>query len=228
MFVREPLAGDVKTRLAATLGREGAAALYRAFVEDTCARLATRLPLALATASDGGFIGAIARRHRLPVIAQGAGDLGARMRRVAETALRRVRHVVLIGSDLPTLPIAHVTAAFRALARARVVLGPSLDGGYYLLGLRAPVADVFTRIPWSTERVLARTLVRLARARVRPRLLPCWYDVDTPADVELLRRHLATLAVTGENPCPRTRRMLARLARGRGAARSAEPRATAR
>ncbi len=212
MFVREPLPGIVKTRLASTLGPAGAAALYRAFVDDMCARLAPRLPLALAAESStaGVRVAQIARRYRLPVLDQGAGDLGARMRRVAETAFARARRVVLIGSDLPTIPVAHVTGALGALGRARVVLGPSLDGGYYLLGLRRPLVDVFTGIPWSTDRVLARTLARLARARVRPRFVPCWYDVDTAADVELLRRHLATLAVMREDPCPRTRRALAR------------------
>jgi hypothetical protein len=141
---------------------------------------------------------------------------------------------VLLGSDAPTLPVEHVTAALRVLGAraaappatparvvlgspratpARVVLGPSLDGGYHLLGLRAPVPDVFTRMPWSSDRVLTRTLARLRRARIAPTLLPIWYDVDTPADVDLLTRHLALLMTLGEDRCPRTRRVLARLRR---------------
>lgn len=226
MFVREPIAGLVKTRLAPALGARGAAALYRAFVEDACARFAPRVTLALAPTPDAprGFAGALARRYGLRIFAQGEGDLGARMRRVAQAALAVAPRVVLIGSDLPTLPTSHVIAAIGALARARVVLGPSLDGGYYLLGMRAPLPDVFRRMPWSTDRVLARTRARLARAGITPTLLPCWYDVDTAADLALLRRHVAALAAVGELPCPRTRRVLAR----RPSPRTAERRIAAR
>jgi rSAM/selenodomain-associated transferase 1 len=217
MFVREPVPGAVKTRLAAALGARGAADLYRAFVADTCARLAPEVPLALAPTPwvRNGFARTLARRHRLRLLPQGEGDLGGRMRRVAAAALVSAPRVVLLGSDAPTLPTAHVRAAVRALARARVVLGPSLDGGYHLLGVRAPLPDVFGRMRWSTDRVLARTLARLRRARIAPALVPCWYDVDTLADVALLARHLAVLAALGESPCPRTRRVLARLTGGR-------------
>ncbi len=226
MFVREPIPGTVKTRLVPALGAAGAAALYRAFVEDACARLSPHVPLALAcspasAASRPSFVAALARRHDLAVVPQGEGDLGGRMRGIATAALASAARVVLIGSDVPTLPVEHVTTALHALrprggvaaSGARIVLGPSLDGGYYLLGVRAPVPDVFTRMPWSSDRVLARTLARLRRARITPTLLPAWYDVDTVADVEILARHLALLATLGEDRCPRPRRVLARLRR---------------
>jgi rSAM/selenodomain-associated transferase 1 len=228
MLVREPIPGTVKTRLIPAFGAAGATALYRAFVEDACARLAPRVPLALACAplpapaAAASFVAMLARRHGVPVMPQEEGDLGARMRAIATAALASVSGVVLLGSDVPTLPVARVTAALRALrsrgARsrttpARVVLGPSLDGGYHLLGLRAPLPDIFARMPWSSDRVLARTLARLRRARIAPTLLPAWYDVDTPADVDLLTRHLSVLATLGEDRCPRTRRVLARLCR---------------
>ena len=153
----------------------------------------------------------LARRHRLALMPQGPGDLGMRMRRVAEAALTRAERVVLIGSDLPTLPPAVVADGFRALRTARVVLGPSLDGGYYLLGFRGRPPAIFTRMPWGSERVLGRTLGRLRAERVRHALLRCWYDVDTPDDLALLVRHLRVLATLGESPCPRTRRLLASL-----------------
>lgn len=235
MLVREPAAGTVKTRLAPAFGAAGAAALYRAFVEDTCARLAPWVPLALAyaPATPSGaappFVATLARRHRLAVLPQRDGDLGARMRAIVDTALTSAAHVVLLGSDAPTLPLEHLRAALRALRRragtcatgSRMVLGPSLDGGYHLLGVRPPVPDVFTRMPWSTDRVLARTLARLRRARIEPVVLPPWYDVDTAADVDLLARHLALLATLGEDPCPRTRRVLARLRGARAPRRRA-------
>ena len=241
MFVREPIAATVKTRLVPALGAAGAALLYRAFVEDVCARLAPHVPLALAYASEtgaDGFVATLARRYGWPTFAQGDGDLGARMRRVATAALTAASSVVLVGSDVPTLPVGHVTAALRELAprragerrrRRRVVLGPSFDGGYYLLGLRPPLPDIFRRMPWGSDRVLARTLARLRRARVVPAVLPGWYDVDTPTDVGLLARHLDVLAMLGEEPCPRTRRVLARLwSRRAGTRRRRTPRAGTR
>ncbi len=94
------------------------------------------------------------------------------------------------------------------------MVGPTLDGRYNLLGVRAPLPDLFSRIPWKSGQVLARTLARLARARIAPVVLPCWYDVNTDVDVAHLTRHVTTLATLGETPCPRTRRALARLARG--------------
>jgi hypothetical protein len=213
MMARAPVPGAVKTRLAAAVGAAAAAALYRAFTEDLCAAFAPRHAMALACTPDTAdpFFARLARRYRLTLLPQGPGDLGARMRRVAATALARAPRVVLIGSDAPTLPVTYVADAFRALRTWRVVLGPSVDGGYYLLGLRAPVPDVFTRMPWGSAEVLRRTLRRLAARAVRPALLPCWYDVDTPADLAALRCHLAVLATLGQVPCPRTRRAVVRL-----------------
>ena len=213
MLVREPEPGAVKTRLAPALGVDGAAMLYRAFTEDLCAALGPgfRLVLACSPSAEGVHCTRLARRYGVTLASQGQGDLGARMRRVAAAALAGAARVVLIGSDVPTLAPEQVAAAFRALRRHRVVLGPSLDGGYYLLGLRAPLPDIFARMPWGGERVLARTLRRLRAARVTFALLPCWYDVDTPADLALLRRHLAVLATLGRSPCPRTQRVLARV-----------------
>lgn len=212
MLARAPEPGAVKTRLARVLGVAAAATLYRAFTEDLCAVLSPQFPLTLACTPDveRPYFRALARRFHLRLAPQGPGDLGARMQRLATAALIDARRVVLIGSDAPTLPAELIGRAFAALARVRVVLGPSLDGGYYLIGARAPVPDVFTRMPWGGERVLARTLRRLHAATISHALLPTWYDVDTAGDLAFLRRHLALLAALGARPCPRTRRALAR------------------
>jgi len=213
MFLREPEPGAVKTRLTPALGADGAAALYSAFTEDLCAALSRRFPLALACspATRSPYFDRRQRRYGLILLPQGAGDLGARMERVAAVALTRASRVVLVGSDTPTLSAERVEQALRWLRRGHVVLGPSLDGGYYLLGLRAPLPGIFRRMPWGSERVLARTLARLRTEGVSYHLLPCGYDIDTPADVAVLRRHLAVMATLGQSPCPRTRRVLMRL-----------------
>jgi rSAM/selenodomain-associated transferase 1 len=222
MMVRDPESGPVKTRLAPAFRPAAAAVLYRGFVEDLCAALGARFRLVLACtpSTRSPFFDHLAARYRLERLPQGEGDLGARMRRAAVAGLAIARRVVVIGSDAPTLPPEFVARAFAALRTHRVVLGPSLDGGYYLVGMRTPVPPIFARMRWSDAGVLARTLRRLARARIPYALLPCWYDVDTPADVDLLRRHLTTLAGAGERPCPRTRRALRALSRRRTAARA--------
>jgi hypothetical protein len=105
--------------------------------------------------------------------------------------------VVIIGSDSPTLPREHVTAAFERLRQADVVLGPATDGGYYLVGMRGRCWPIFEGIEWSTPTVLADTIDRVRQAGAKLALLPPWYDVDTAADLHLLRGHVAGLIYSG-------------------------------
>ena len=107
-----------------------------------------------------------------------------------------------IGSDAPTLPREHLRAARDALASHDVVLGPSTDGGYWLVGARRPAPELFDGMTYGHDRVLTETL---ARARGCA-LLPFWYDVDRPSDLELLVMHLHHLP---ESIAPATRRALA-------------------
>ncbi len=123
---------------------------------------------------------------RLP---QSGADLGERLSGTFRSLFAGgFRRVVVIGADSPTLPPAFLTAAFERLQEdAEVVLGPVEDGGYYLVGARDPVPRMFEEIPWGTGRVMEATLAALDRCGVRPALLPCWYDVDRPADLERMR-----------------------------------------
>jgi glycosyltransferase A (GT-A) superfamily protein (DUF2064 family) len=101
--------------------------------------------------------------------------------------------VISLNSDGPTLPAAYIERAVALLEQSDVVLGPSEDGGYYLVGLRRPCPDMFLDIAWSTARVAAQTLERAAALGLTVALLPPWYDVDTAADLERLRAELAGL-----------------------------------
>jgi hypothetical protein len=119
--------------------------------------------------------------------------------------------VVLIGSDSPTLDPSHVVSAFLCLEHKDVVLGPATDGGYYLVGARVPVPELFADIPWSTPQVLARSVAALRAAGRSLAVLPPWYDVDTPESWDLLAGHLAALRLAGLDPeLPRTEALLAR------------------
>ena len=101
--------------------------------------------------------------------------------------------VVLMGSDSPTLPIQYVHDAFAALQRAEVVLGPTSDGGYYLIGLQRPNRHLFEGIQWSTSRVWGQTIEILERLGCSHETLPKWYDVDDHSDLIRLSRELSSL-----------------------------------
>jgi hypothetical protein len=107
------------------------------------------------------------------------------------------RRVVLIGGDLPVFPLNFLQQAFALLDAPadRVVLGPSRDGGYYLVGMNRLVPEIFAGMSWSHEQVLSDTLKKLDALKVNALQLPPWFDVDTPADLVWLRQ----LIVSGEN-----------------------------
>ncbi len=142
---------------------------------------------------------------RAHLVAQPRRSFGARLERALGAGHRAGRRVVLIGSDSPTLPPAFVRLAFARLRSVDCVLGPSTDGGYYLIGARRPLPrSLLSGIPWSTGQVFPETLRRARAARLRLALLPRWYDVDDAdglrriaRDSEGLRRATATRAALG-------------------------------
>ncbi len=187
LFARAPRPGAVKTRLIPAVGAQTAAALYGAFLRDTCDRVASVSeldPIVWAASDDD----ARALELGLPVRAQPDADLGERMRAALEHGIEAAGRAIVIGTDAPTLPVSILRAAVRALDTAELVLGPACDGGYYLIGARGRVPALGPGVRWSTRHALADTL---ARNPVSAALLPPWYDVDTPEDLRLLRAHLA-------------------------------------
>lgn len=122
---------------------------------------------------------------------QGAGDLGRRMERMLVSARTRDAAGVIIGADSPDLPVAYVEKAFDLLEEPGLVLGPSADGGYYLVGCRGDVPSIFDLGPaWGGPRVFALTIEAVRDLAVAHHLLPEWEDVD---DFEGLRRLSARL-----------------------------------
>jgi len=207
VMAKHPVPGRVKMRLAAALGPERACTLYRAFVLDLAGRLA-RLPYPVTWAywpPEAPFSTLVPGMRCRP---QAGRDLGERMARAVETVLAEgAGPVLVIGADAPHVSEAVLAEAVSALAAgADVALGPAYDGGYYLIGLRAPAPALFTGIAWSTADVLATTRARAGDAGLRVHLLPPTFDVDEVADVERLR----TVLARGEVILPRTAVVLAR------------------
>jgi rSAM/selenodomain-associated transferase 1 len=195
VFVRSPTAGEAKTRLASVLGEQGAAELYGAFVEDVlalCARVRAAGRVDLAVWSAGPPHETVARwasAHDATMRLQPRGDLGVKLGAAFERALPRYERVVIIGSDMPTLPLSLVIAAFDSLERAPLVLGPANDGGYYAIGASHGLRPRFDGVRWSTRHALADTL--RANASRRAAIIAPWYDVDDPSDLAILRAHLS-------------------------------------
>lgn len=219
MFVKAPVAGRVKTRLAAAIGETAATELYHAFLTDLLSRMGAvggRRVLAYAPhdeASREFFEQQSAGRFDL--WPQPDADLGTRMRQFFESF--GPDPVVLIGSDSPTLPAGFVNVALAMLKHADVVLGPATDGGLYLIGLNQQrrTWPIFDGIDWSTSQVLDQVTQRLVEADARIEVLPPWYDIDEPSDLPFLRGHLSAISRSKEASlydAPATRAVLAQIA----------------
>jgi rSAM/selenodomain-associated transferase 1 len=187
VFVKHPRPGTVKTRLAAAIGPEVAADLYRALAEHV---LEVTTPVAgeyerLVFFDPPGA--AEEMRAWLPgtrLIAQVGPDLGARMADAFARAFARgASRVAIVGTDVASVSRQSVTDALAALDAADVVIGPAEDGGYYLLALGAPRPGLFTGIAWSSSTVASETRTRATAAGLRVRELPILRDVDTLDDL---------------------------------------------
>jgi uncharacterized protein len=196
VFAKAPIPGQVKTRLCPPLTPDEAATLHGSFILDTLERTKAAVAklrlsfdryLACAPSSTLVFFQIMEERQGVTLIDQVGEDLGARMGHTVESLLAKgYQRVIIIGTDIPSLPLDHYKQALTLLDSHDLVLGPALDGGYYLIGLKRLVPELFTGIPWSTELVLAATQAIAAKLGLTTALLPAWRDVDTIADVQAL------------------------------------------
>lgn len=215
VFAKPPRPGLVKTRLAATVGEKRAAALARAFFDDTWSAASSlpwaRAVLATTEPAAGEWVGA----KRAPVWPQGRGDLGDRLERVLRRALHDTPAALAIGTDTPGLPPILFSQARSALRGADAVLGPCEDGGFYLLGLRRCPPGLLRDLPWSDPETFLQTLSRFRERGLTTAVIAPWFDVDRPADLACLH----ALIARGELHAPATARALepaARAGLGRG------------
>lgn len=199
VFAKNPVPNQVKTRLTPMITAEQAASLYSAFLIDWAAALKTLedVDLIIAYTPPGSksdiknVVG-----DDVTYIQQTGHDLGERLTAATQwTAEKGYDKVVIVGSDSPTLPISFITDAIEGLNTREVIIGPSMDGGYYLIGLSIntiskTIPSIFNGIAWSTDQVLKQTIDRIQNIKVSLKLLPPWYDVDTPEDLVFLHTHL--------------------------------------
>lgn len=191
IFARVPVRGRVKTRLADRVGADTALAVYETLLASTLRELApgrgTFEPEIWVDADVDAFAVWLRgsapnglRKLRFPLVAQCDGDLGQRMAWAFDQGVD-----VLVGTDIPDMAAGYVDGAFAALRAADLVLGPTEDGGYCLIGMNSPRTELFAGIPWGTADVLAATLQAASGLRVE--LLDAMWDVDDARDLERWR-----------------------------------------
>jgi len=183
IFANAPEKGRVKSRIAADLGADTALAAYRTLAEHAVAAAShvdwCRKTIAYSPNGSGD-----AMRHWFGDLfdyrAQGDGDLGRRMLAAVERAFSDgADRVILIGVDCPGVSEAVISDAFTRLDQSDVVIGPSFDGGYYLIGMKKPMKVLFTDIPFGTGETLQKTLTTARRSGIRVSLLDWKRDVNT-------------------------------------------------
>ena len=211
--MRSPIAGEVKTRLVPPLDPAGARDLYVAFLNDLFPRVRESkfIPTIFYSGERTPELESIVP-PRWPLVPQTGGDLGARLAAAFDHLLEPPgARAVIIGSDSPDLPVGHIARAFQKLKHRDVVLGPAVDGGYYLVGLRARAPALFAGIPWGTRAVLTDTVDAVTREGLSLSLLPLWYDVDDASGLELLEGLCRARRATGATVLPETERVLGAL-----------------
>ncbi|MEJ2322552.1 MAG: TIGR04282 family arsenosugar biosynthesis glycosyltransferase [Gammaproteobacteria bacterium] len=190
VFAKAPQAGYAKTRLIPALGEEGSARLHRSLIGRTMQMLSggTPWPLQLWCAPDCShpFFGHYAGDPRVSLHRQRGCDLGERMHHALSEALLSHERAILIGTDCPELQPRHLREAVSALgAGYDAVLGPALDGGYYLVGLNRELPALFHAIDWGSPRVMQQTRDRLAAGGMRWHELEVRRDLDRPGDLAI-------------------------------------------
>jgi rSAM/selenodomain-associated transferase 1 len=207
IMARYPEEGAVKTRLARDLGPQMTHRLYRAFIDDLAEKFGS-LPRPLIwyyIPESSPFPQLFS--HQFACRPQSGSSLQERMLRIFEDLFPEgCKKVVVIGADVPHIPVEAVDEAFVMLNTADVVLRPSDDGGYHLVGLKT-VRDLFAGITMGTDRVLRDTIERAASMRLSVHCLAPSFDIDTSEDVKRLRQFLAET----NDPLPRTREVLAEI-----------------
>lgn len=190
IFTRYPEPGKTKTRLIPVLGDIGAANLQKQMTEQTILQvkeLQKLTKLSVEICFTGGNLEKMRNwlGNDLLYQFQGEGDLGQRMERSLVNAFNQTaKQVIIIGTDCPDLNSQILLDAFEKLQVFNLVLGPAIDGGYYLIGLQKPAAELFTNIHWGTAEVFAKTVEIAEKLNLSIGYLPSLADIDRPEDLE--------------------------------------------
>ena len=214
IFVKTPGPGEVKTRLTPPLTPAEACGLYRAFLADLFARVLRLKKVSLTVFYAGSNADALAGLvpPKIPVVPQEGSSLGERLENAFGSLFARDdAPACVIGSDSPDLPLVYIKRTFIKLKHRDVVLGPSLGGGYYLVGLKRPVPEILRGIAWGGSDVFRDTLLKVESQGLSLGLLPPWYDVDGMDPLSLLETMLIATKIAGGDRLPRVEQALSEI-----------------
>jgi rSAM/selenodomain-associated transferase 1 len=190
LFIKAPVPGQVKTRLIPVVGAQGAAKLYQDWVIQFCSRLthfeAATPEIAYQAHPLFSTPDWVLPKNPFPFFAQQGNTLGKKLLHAFDYGFNNnANKMVIVGSDSPDLPLQYIREAYEKLETEDLVLGPTLDGGYYLIGLRRPPSiELFKNVKWSTPSVLEETQKNAEALGYKIHLLPPYFDIDTPEDLE--------------------------------------------
>ncbi len=216
LFAKAPIAGNVKTRLQPQITPVNSALLQEALIKDTINKMISKNNLdkfvyfwpAEQKNMFENFIGGLP----IQLCCQSGKNLGEKMAQAFQDLFdKRFHKVVIIGTDSPTLPAKYIIKAFEKLNKSEIVIGPSADGGYYLIGLKEKVCPVFSSVDWGTSKVLSQTEKLIKENNVSLSLLPVHYDIDTIDNLYFLKTHLRLLSHSGEELPVYTERILGKI-----------------
>ncbi len=209
VFAKEPHAGRVKMRLSRAVGPEKAAALYKCFIVDTLEKIR---PLPVAR-KDLGYMPEDSRDYfremvapflDISTFAQQGDDLGERLQHAFQREFSSgAENIVTIDTSTPTLPKSYIEEAFDSLQKVDAVLGPTFEGGIYLVGSRLPTTVLFEGVPWGTPDVFRQMVFNVSSAGLSLKSLEPWYSVDTEHSCQFMKAHLNALSHSGAKELPR-------------------------
>ena len=203
LFSKAPIAGMVKTRLQPCISPEKSACLQEAFIKDSILKMRK-----IDYVDRFLYFQPEERKYLfekliggLPIhlYCQKGLDLGKKMENAFRDLFNKgFSRVVIIGVDSPTLPEKYINKAFTELNTSDLAIGPAVDGGYYLIGLKEKLSPVFSSVEWGSDKVLLQTENLIKKHDIKLSLLPVHYDIDTVDDLHFLKAHLQILSRSGE------------------------------
>ena len=210
LFARDPVLGQVKTRLNSFLDKETILKLYICFLEDSLVKIQdvgnSDCFVAISPGGNSDFFNQ-KRSSGISLFSQQGQDLGEKMRKAfVDRFSEGYTRVAIIGSDSPSLPVSYMRRALNS--EKDLVLGPTIDGGYYLIAMKEKVSEVFKSVSWGTDKVLDETLQIIKDDGISFDLLPLWYDIDIPEDLKFLKTHLLLCLEAGLGDGGMTKKIL--------------------